>query len=211
MMLHLQSVRLAIPARVVMGTWGISPFMLKMRSRGRVNAQAAQYHQSLPIPHISKMLQRQKNRYCQQGMDAITCSVVRDVITRIKKQPYISWITTVFFQDGGLKTVSAHECALLHCQHNCTSDVDSLYRPYSTPRHAYTNYWFITASGAQIIFFPASFPSPHLQFMHFFSCGISTCSSRTWNRCRNIKPTMLALIQCRAAQVDPAGDTFNVS
>lgn len=51
---HLQSVRLAIPARVVMGTWGISPFMLKMRSRGRVNAQAAQCHQSLPDPHISR-------------------------------------------------------------------------------------------------------------------------------------------------------------
>lgn len=48
--------------------------MLKMRSRGRVNAQAAQYHQSLPIPHISNMLQGQKrqqtllqNAHCQQG------------------------------------------------------------------------------------------------------------------------------------------------
>lgn len=59
-MSHLQSVRLAIPARVVMGTWGISPFMLKMRSRGRVNAQAAKCHQSLPNRHISNVLQRQR-------------------------------------------------------------------------------------------------------------------------------------------------------
>ena len=48
--------------------------MLKMRSRGRVNAQAAQNHQSLPIPHISKILQRQKRQqtllqdvHCQQS------------------------------------------------------------------------------------------------------------------------------------------------
>lgn len=60
MMLHLQSVRLAIPARVVMGTWGISPFMLKMRSRGRVNAQAAKCHQSLSNRHISNVLRRQR-------------------------------------------------------------------------------------------------------------------------------------------------------
>lgn len=39
---HSQSVRLAIPARVVMGTWGISPFMLKVRVGECVDTQVDQ-------------------------------------------------------------------------------------------------------------------------------------------------------------------------
>lgn len=60
MLFHLQSVRLAIPARVVIGTWGISPFMLKMRSRSRGNAQAAQYQPSPLIAHIAETLWRRQ-------------------------------------------------------------------------------------------------------------------------------------------------------
>lgn len=68
--------------------------MLKMRSKGRVNAQAAQYQQSLPIPHISKMLQRQKqwqqtlleNVHRQQSMDVITYSIVHVRIMSTKKR-----------------------------------------------------------------------------------------------------------------------------
>lgn len=69
--------------------------MLKMRSRGRVNAQAARYHQSLPNPHISKTLQRQtkkeKDRTVSQSalsirMGAVTWSSVFVWIASIKEQ-----------------------------------------------------------------------------------------------------------------------------
>lgn len=60
----------------------------------------------------------------------------------------------------GFKTMSAHECALLQCQHNSTSDVEGLYRPYSKPGHAFTSYRSVAASegsGVQTILFPGPF------------------------------------------------------
>lgn len=48
-----QSVRLAIPARVVMGTWGISPFMLKVRVGECVHTQEDQgVEEQLPSSHL---------------------------------------------------------------------------------------------------------------------------------------------------------------
>lgn len=49
---HSQSVRLAIPARVVMGTWGISPFMLKVRVGECADTQADQGVDGHPSSHL---------------------------------------------------------------------------------------------------------------------------------------------------------------
>lgn len=73
----------------------------------------------------------------------------------------------------GFKNVSVHECALLHCQHNCTSDVDSLYRPYSKPGHVFISYWFLTPSGVQTCLFPVRFfLYKHTLSVRKVSCGI---------------------------------------
>lgn len=130
MMLHLQSVRLAIPARVVMGTWGISPFMLKMRSRGRVNAEAAQSHQSLPNPHISKMLQRQQ----RDATDILTeCSLNVDKVGCNYTQHRACWGLWVQWNTRCLSYIQCFllGCILhsiyLYCQH-CRCVTHSIYR-----------------------------------------------------------------------------------
>lgn len=128
MMLHLQSVRLAIPARVVMGTWGMSPFMLKMRSRGRVNAQVGQYHQSSYMSHRQSAAKDRGKKWQQDW---------------IKKWPIIFTDSySVLALGWGLEMVWVHEWALLQCQHNWISEVHESHRPHNKPGHGFISYWF---------------------------------------------------------------------
>ena len=146
-MLHLQSVRLAIPARVVMGTWGISPFMLKMRSRGRVNAQAAQYHQSLPIRHISKVLQNKTNKQTRTEKWPLNVNIQRDwkpsyatlFLTGLQMYRKCSAISSLLRYAYPVMRVQSNSWLgiiavylVLQC-HNCITDVDNIYRPHSKP------------------------------------------------------------------------------